>query len=83
MQITENNLTLVDHLVYLRSPMIIQNSKYLIILLNSLSKKLLNNEGVVRGDDIHRGNNSYALEKVRKVLGEQQEVQIALKILRT
>ena len=54
LRISENNLTLSDHLVYLRSPVVKQNFKSLIILLNSLFKKLLANEGCEGDDDIFR-----------------------------
>lgn len=81
-KIADKSLSLVDHLTYLRSPAILQNSKSLIILLNSFFKKLVANEGIQQDDDILRAVNQNTLVKVRNQLQEQQEVQHAIKILR-
>ncbi len=55
----------------------------MIVLLNSLYKKLVTNEGILLDDDLNRAVNEHVLTKIRKILKESKEVDTALKILKT
>jgi hypothetical protein len=54
----------------------------LIVLLNSLYKKLVTNEGILLDDDLNRAVNEHVLTKIRRILKESKEVDTALKILK-
>jgi hypothetical protein len=66
----------------MRKPGILKNYKSLIILLNSLYKKLISNEGVLLDDDLYRDRNETTLKKVQKILQESPDVQNALNVLK-
>ena len=51
------------------------------ILLNSLFKKLVLNEGVHSDDDLYSPECMPTLQKIRKILKVNQDVQNSLKIL--
>ena len=80
-RISEKNLSLSDHLEYLRKPIVINSPKSIIILLNSLFKKLLLNEGIMLEDDVNRPEYAAELSKVRKILKESKEVKESLRYL--
>lgn len=70
----EKNLSLQEHLDFMRKPGILKNNKSLIILLNSLYKKLISNEGVLQDDDLYRDRNETTLKKVQRILKESPDV---------
>ena len=51
-RMAERSMTLHEHLDYLRRPIVKKHFKVLIIILHSLEKKLLANEGLTSFDDI-------------------------------
>jgi hypothetical protein len=69
-KIEMKELTIQDHLDYMRKlpgPAIDRN---LVILLNSLFKRLVLNEGVMSDDDLYRPHHNNTLAKIRKILKE-------------
>jgi len=67
-KVANRSLTLQQHLEFLRRPVIRRQHKTMIILLNSLFKKLLANEGVDDQDDVFRQENNAKRLKVATML---------------
>ena len=80
-RIIDKNLTLQDHLNYLRLPSVQKNFKAMIIILNSFHKKLVNNEGVALDDDLNRETNMKVNLRIRKILKETKEVRATINTL--
>jgi hypothetical protein len=70
-----------DHIDCLRKPLLQNNDRFLIVLLNSLFKRLVLNEGVMTDDDLYRPAHSLKLGKIRKILRENLDVRNTLKTL--
>lgn len=81
-RISDKNLSLQEHMEYLRKPEIFKNSKSVVILLNSLFKTLIVNEGIHPDDDIYRIVNEKGRQKVIKILKNQKEIRDALESLK-
>jgi hypothetical protein len=64
LRIQDKNLSLAEHLEYLRKPIVQSNPKSTIIVMNSLFKKLVLNEGIPLEDDIHRLQHRQSLKKI-------------------
>lgn len=66
---------------HLRNPEVVKCTKVTIILLNSLFKALMVNEGVHFSDDIYRHENKTQREKVVQMLKYNPDVTEVLKKL--
>ena len=70
-------MTLQMHVDFLRRQIVKLQPKTMIILLNSLFKKLLQNEGIMEQDDSFRDEHTEKRKKITKMLKEIPEVQEA------
>ena len=55
--------------------MILAHDKYCIMILNSMFKKLVSNEGITKYDDLHRPTNEQTLNKIRSILKQNKDVK--------
>lgn len=75
-------INLQEHIAYLRNPVVLYNPKIPIVLLNSLFKKMVSNEGVSNHTDIFRPHNTPKRKKIAANLARIEEVKNALAFLR-
>lgn len=75
LKIENQTLTLQEHIQYLRQPLILAHDKYCIMILNSMFKKLVSNEGITKYDDLHRPTNEQTLNKIRSILKQNKDVK--------
>ena len=78
-----HEITLQDHLVYLRNPAVYYTPKIIICLLNSLFKKYAANEGISDHTDVFRAINTSKRKKIVRALGKVAEVRKAVSWLKS
>lgn len=75
LKIEQQTLTIPEHIQYLRNPLIMAHDKYCIMILNSIFKKLVANEGITKYDDLNRPKNQQTLAKIRNILKQNKDVR--------